>query len=100
MNDFYDDDQPNPYDRDTLLSELRRYAVEVTFRKTNGEQRRMRCSLRQDLLPESYPAEIKEEKKYHAQNPNVLAVWDLEKGGWRSFRMDSIQYVQILDAYQ
>lgn len=99
--DYYGDDSAPPaYDRDTLLSDLRRYAVEVLFKKVDGSQRKMRCSLRLDLLPESYVKEMREEKQFHMKNPNVIAAWDLDKNAWRSFRIDSIQYVQILDAYQ
>jgi hypothetical protein len=37
------------------------------------------------------------EKKYHAENKDTLAVWDLQNGGWRSFKIESVDYAQILD---
>jgi hypothetical protein len=48
----------------------------------------MRCTLRADLLPAQTDLEESIQKK--APNPEVLAVWDLENVGWRSFRYDSI----------
>jgi predicted DNA-binding transcriptional regulator YafY len=27
------------------------------------------------------------------ENPDTLAVWDMERNGWRSFRTDSVQAV-------
>jgi hypothetical protein len=52
------------------------------------------------LLPPTYVEEEKDVKKFHDENREVLAVWDVMKGGWRSFRIDSIEYVQVLDPYQ
>lgn len=81
-------------DRDTILKDLREYVIEVTFTKVNGENRVMRCTLRPDLLPENYINEAAEEKAFHQTNPDVIAAWDVVKGGWRSFRVDSVSYVQ------
>jgi len=40
-----------PYDRDTLLRDLRENVIEVTFTKVNGESRVMRCSFKPEVLP-------------------------------------------------
>lgn len=88
------------YKRDTLLEDLRNSVVEVTFTKVDGTRRSMRCTLMNDYLPEIHktnPAEQEKEKTFHKENPDVIAVWDLQNGGWRSFRVDSVEYVQVLD---
>jgi hypothetical protein len=82
------------YDRDTILNDLRSYVIEVHFTKVNGDGRVMRCTLRPDLLPENYINEAAEEKAFHKVNPDVIAAWDVQKGGWRSFRIDSVSYIQ------
>lgn len=82
------------YDRDTILTDLRQYVIEVHFTKVNGDNRVMRCTLRPDLLPENYINEAAEEKAFHRVNPEVIAAWDVQKGGWRSFRVDTIGYLQ------
>lgn len=83
--------------RDEILKDLRNYVIEVHFDKVNGEHRVMRCTLRPDLLPPSYNNDINEqtqEKEFHQTNPDVIAAWDVQKGGWRSFRIDNVKYVQ------
>ena len=90
------------YDRDRLLLDLRSNVIEVHFVKTNGESRVMRCTLMPRLLPQSYVNNLdeqNEEKNFHQQNDNVIACWDVEKGGWRSFRIDSVTYCQVIDMY-
>lgn len=90
------------YQRDTLLKDLRSNVVEVHFTKSNGENRVMRCTLVKRMLPESYQQSLEEqteEKTFHKENPDVLAVWDLGVNGWRSFRIDSVFYAVVIDAY-
>jgi hypothetical protein len=82
------------FNRDTLLKDLRQAVIEVVFTKVNGEQRIMHCSLRPDLLPETYKQDITEEKDFHSKNLDVISAWDVQKGGWRSFRIESVTYVQ------
>jgi len=48
----------------------------------------MVCTLKPDLLPAQTDLEEAVQKK--TPNPDVLAVWDLENQGWRSFRYDSV----------
>jgi len=86
--------------RDDILKELRKYVMEVTFNKVDGNERIMRCTLRADLLPPSYREQLSEQKQeedFHQTNPEVIAAWDVQKGGWRSFRIDSVTYVQSVD---
>lgn len=71
-----------------LKSQLITDIVNVTFIKKDGTERKMRCTLREDLLPAQTDLEEAVQKK--TPNPDVLAVWDLENEGWRSFRYDSI----------
>ena len=90
------------FQRDTVLKDLRNNVLEVTFTKVNGEERQMRCTLLPKFLPESYRESLEEqtsEKSFHRDNPDVIACWDVTKGGWRSFRIDSIIYTQVLDSY-
>jgi len=86
------------FDRDTILKDLRKYVIEVTFTKVNGENRVMRCTLRPELLPTRYAEEdFEKETNFHKENPEVISAWDIQKGGWRSFRIESVSYVQNVD---
>ena len=76
--------------RDRLITKLTEGKLNVTFTKKNGEERTMFCTLMSEFLPET-----KETKKTDQKvNEEVLAVWDLDKDAWRSFRLDSISNVQ------
>lgn len=78
-----DDDRILKYKLQTLL---RDNVMEISFTKVNGEQRTMRCTLKTALLPEP----PKEGPMTHPKPENVLPVWDIDKNGWRSFRVDSV----------
>lgn len=69
---------------------LREGVKTVTFTKTNGEERVMKCTLVDSYLPEQVDVE---EYISRNKNDNVCAVWDVEKEGWRSFRVDSIKAI-------
>jgi hypothetical protein len=82
-------DQNNPsWQNDYLKSALHNGVVEVLFLKKDGTERRLVCTLKADLLPAQTDLEEAVQKK--TPNPEVLAVWDIENNGWRSFRWDSI----------
>ena len=68
----------------------------VTFTKKDGTVRVMKCTLMPEHLP---PVEVKESKEGETErkvNTEVLAVWDLDNEGWRSFRLDSIQNFDVV----
>lgn len=71
-----------------LKGVLQTGAANVTFIKKDGTQRNLLCT----LMPSELPAQtdLEEQVQKRATNPDVLAVWDLENKGWRSFRYDSI----------
>ena len=54
------------FERDTILRDLRKYVIEVTFTKVNGENRVMRCTLRPELLPTRYAEQDLEEGRSSA----------------------------------
>ena len=63
--------------------------ITVTFTKVDGSERVMKCTLNKMHLPEQQDLEEASTK----DNPKVLAVWDVEKSAWRSFRIDSVKEV-------
>lgn len=87
------------YQRDTVLKDLRGNVIEVHFTKVNGETRAMRCTLIPELLPPKYLEEQAAEKEFHNTNSDVIRAWDVQARGWRSFRIDSVAYMQIIDNY-
>lgn len=65
--------------------------VTVTFTKTDGTERTMRCTLKEDKV---VPYEKKTDR-VRAENLDVIRVWDLDKNEWRGFRVDSIREVDV-----
>ena len=76
----------------TSLKELlKTNVVSINFKKVDGTDRTILCTLKEDELPK---AENKEPKK--AVNESVLPVWDLEKKSFRSFRVDSVVDYKVI----
>lgn len=50
--------------------------------EVNGEQRKMRCKME----PPSGPS----------KHPDVVPVVDLDKDSWRSFRVDSVSFLEVV----
>ena len=74
--------------REWLISLLEQSPVEVVFTKKDGTERTMKCTLMEKFLPETVGSD-------RPRNDETLAVYDLEKDGWRSFRWDSVKQVNF-----
>ena len=66
--------------------------VNVTFTKSDGTIREMRCTLEESVLPK---VEVKEGASTKKRSDDALAVFDLEKKEWRSFRFDSVKEIKF-----
>ena len=80
-----------PEGRDWLKSHLRMGPVNVTFTKKDGTERLMKCTLQEGVV---VPHE-KTTERVKEENNEILAVWDLDKHAWRSFRLDSIKTIEL-----
>ena len=82
--------------REALVKSLQKNIMSVIFTKKNGEERTMHCTLNETLLPETtWREELDESKK--KENLEVLAVWDVDIDAWRSFRLDSIKDLKVIE---
>lgn len=72
---------------ETLRKHLAAGWVNVNFKKINGEKRAMVCTTNPELIP----AEQLSEGAGRKVNPDVVAAWDLNAEGWRSFRLDRVR---------
>lgn len=76
------------------LSEMLRSAkLEVSFIKKDGTGRVMYCTLQEKYLPPM----MEDTETATKNNPDVLAVWDIDNDGWRSFRLSSIFAVKVIN---
>ena len=76
--------------RETLIKNLQKKSMRITFTKVNGEERVMDCSLQEHIVPATKYTDRK-------QNEEVLPVFDINKGEWRSFRLDSVTNIEALE---
>lgn len=74
-----------------LKEDLKNGVYTVTFEKVDGTIREMRCTLQSSHLPQMLTEETPRHQR--PENEATLSVWDVDAGGWRSFRVDSIQTV-------
>ena len=64
--------------------------LRVVFRKKDGTERTMHCTLNQKRIPVEKQPKSLEEKTDSTAVPNAIRVFDLDKLEWRSFRWDSL----------
>ena len=79
----------SPEGRKWLKSVLRSGPARVVFTKRDGTDRSMFCTLQEGV---AVPHDKKTDRVKEA-NPDVLAVWDIEKSAWRSFKLSAIKTV-------
>jgi len=84
-----------PEGREWLKGILREQKVVVTFNKKDGDKRIMTCTLNQDIIPEAFRPKEKPEGEQKKKNDNVLAVYDINAEGWRSFTWANVTQVEF-----
>lgn len=72
--------------KETYKKMLSEGILRVNFVKVSGETRNMRCTLMQELIPGDHQPK----GSGRVDSDEVVAVYDLDNKGWRSFRIDSV----------
>ena len=78
---------------------LEQNVLTVDFTKLNGDKRVMTCTLREDMKPAATKTDAMSQKKVREVSDAVVSVWDVNAKGWRSFRYERINTVDIVDEY-
>ena len=78
--------------RKWLVGLLKDGETTVVFTKSDGTERKMRCTLSEKLIPAA-PVVEGVAKPARKVSTEAQAVYDLDANGWRSFRWDSIKEV-------
>ena len=95
---------------ENIIEFLHDEIIEVSFYKKAGTERVMKCTLKQDLIPKSAFANVREdfgpgkpafgthENTSDAENagikPSYINVWSVDDKGWRSFIVDNVKYIK------
>ena len=82
-----------------LKFQLEQNVPVVDFTKLNGDKRVMTCTLREDMKPAATKVDPMSTKKVREISDAVVSVWDVNAKGWRSFRYDRINSVDIVEEY-
>ena len=82
-----------------LKNLLEQNVLVVDFTKLNGDKRVMTCTLREDMKPRATKDDTMSQKAVREVSDAVVSVWDVNAKGWRSFRYDRINAVDIVDEY-
>jgi hypothetical protein len=80
------------FDRDAIFGLLKNNVATIVFEKVNGDLRKMKCTLKESMLPKYTSEKSDKERKVPE---HTLAVYDLDEEGWRSFRLNSIKSVML-----
>jgi hypothetical protein len=76
--------------REYMINELQKRVCRVIFKKVNGEERDMQCTLIEDVLPPAKKDEHLSQKKVRHVNEEVIVAWDTLKCDYRAFRVDNV----------
>jgi len=86
--------------REDLDKMLEQNVLVVDFTKLNGDKRVMTCTLREDMKPAATKKDPLSQKKVREVSDAVVSVWDVNAKGWRSFRYERVNTVDIVDEYK
>ena len=82
--------------REELYKLLQTEVAVVTFKKLNGEERKMPCTLIENFLPPAKKDDPMSQKKVREISDKVVAAWAIESKGFRSFRYDRVTNVEVI----
>jgi len=82
--------------REELMKLLQKEVAVVTFKKLNGDERKMPCTLIKSFLPPAKKDDPMSQKKIRELSDKVCAVWAIESKGFRSFRYDRVTEVEVI----
>lgn len=87
------------FSRANISAQLSLGPVTVTFTKVDGTERVMRCTISPHLIPEDKQP-IGTLLQEVPEDGGTLRVFDLDLGDWRSFRVNSVKSVSIMENSQ
>jgi len=85
--------------REDLDKLLEQNVLVVDFTKLNGDKRVMTCTLREDMKPAATKKDPMSQEKVRKVSDAVVSVWDVNAKGWRSFRYERVNAVDVVDEY-
>lgn len=82
--------QADEFTKDMLTKLLHDNIVEVDYKKKNGEDRKMICTLREDKI------NYESKGSGRVVPEDLIVVWDVENDDWRSMLVENIKsYIAV-----
>ena len=72
--------------RDEMISVLRKQTARVVFKKIDGEERDMMCTLGEEFIP----ADKRPKGTGRVPPESVIRAFDVNKQEWRAFRVENV----------
>lgn len=89
------------YVRNEILEELRSNVLEVYCTTDPVGLKNFHLTLKSSFMPPKYNnGEFSLEHKFHEENPEELAAWDVKDNVWRRININTVSYVNIDGLYQ
>lgn len=85
------------YDYDAIVDQLRSNVLEVSFVKLDGDTRVMPCTLLTEYMPEASETKVQQVDNYSV-NKSVVRAFAIDKQAWRSFRLENVTGVRVVNA--
>lgn len=73
--------------RAEMIQKLQESQCRVIFKKINGEERDMQCTLMESVLPK---LQSKPDSKERQPNETIIRAFDINKQEFRSFKVDNV----------
>jgi|TARA_R110000764_G_scaffold159763_1_gene247395 hypothetical protein len=84
------------FNYDEIVGRLRDGVLQVTFDKVNGEQRIMPCTLQTEYMPDMSESKVNQVDEFSV-NKSVIRAFAIDKQSWRSFRVDNVKAIEIVN---
>jgi hypothetical protein len=83
-------------EKEFITNLLRENVLLVNFTKKDGTERVMKCTLKEDMIPQEMKPKktekvVSEDSVAVARPKESISVFDVDVVGWRSFRFDSVK---------
>jgi len=92
---------PSALQRDTLIKYLIEGICQSSFIKVkDGTNRVMYCTLNTSLIPSKFTKSLEKVFKEAPRDDDVVPVWDIAEGKWKSFRISKMVFFLTADELQ
>lgn len=81
------------FDKYELKEMLQNGILSIVFEKVDGTIREMNCTLNKEIMPPQLLTEEQNAAKIRTENDDLIAVWDVDANGWRSFHISKVRKV-------